>query len=214
VIAFALPGIQRPRRFICPLAFLPPRLLLAAIQPLLAQQQCAALSALSLLHTTITSAAIAAEGPIGPACGGNTAFVMAAAHCDVQAITHPWKDSEIRLEVWLPVSGGNGKYLQVGSGGWGRSIDRTAMADPLRRGYAVAATDDVHQSGGPVPGAPWAVGDAAISPLNSTGYYESVRAFLGRFTDARHATTGPLDFYRLFTVPGMAHCGGGIGGLG
>jgi feruloyl esterase len=59
-------------------------------------------------------------------------------------------------------------------------------------------------------------GDAAISPLNSIDYYESVRAFLGRFPDARRpearpASTDPMDFYRLFLVPGMAHCGGGIG---
>ena len=54
-------------------------------------------------------------------------------------------------------------------------------------------------------------GDAAISPLNSIEYYESVRAFLSRFPDARRANTDPMDFYSLFLVPGMAHCGGGIG---
>ena len=54
-------------------------------------------------------------------------------------------------------------------------------------------------------------GDAAISPLSSIEYYESVRAFLGRFPDARRAGTDPMDFYRLFLVPGMAHCSGGIG---
>ena len=54
-------------------------------------------------------------------------------------------------------------------------------------------------------------GDAAISPLSSIEYYESVRAFVGRFPDARHEKTDTMDFYRLFLVPGMAHCGGGIG---
>jgi feruloyl esterase len=54
-------------------------------------------------------------------------------------------------------------------------------------------------------------GDAAISPLNSIDYYESVRTFMGRFPDARHASADPTDFYRLFLVPGMAHCGGGVG---
>ncbi len=83
---------------------------------------------------------------------------VAPARCEVQAITRPTKDSEIRLQVWLPVSGWNGKYLQVGNGGWAGSIDLTAMVDPLRRGYAVAATDNGHQSSGPVPGAPWAIG--------------------------------------------------------
>jgi hypothetical protein len=39
-------------------------LLFAAIQPLLAQQACSSLSALTLPHTTITSAVIAPEGAI------------------------------------------------------------------------------------------------------------------------------------------------------
>src|SRR5262249_14299695 len=55
----------------------------------------------------------------------------------------------------------------------------------------------------------WA--DAAISPLSSIDYYQSVGAFLDRFPDARHPRADLADFYRLFMVPGMAHCGGGIG---
>jgi tannase/feruloyl esterase len=43
--------------------------------------------------------------------------------------------------------------------------------------------------------------DAAISPLNSVDYFESVQARMG--------DTG--SFYRLFMVPGMGHCGGGDG---
>jgi feruloyl esterase len=55
-------------------------------------------------------------------------------------------------------------------------------------------------------------GDAAIPPLSSIDYYESVRAFLDRFPDPRTPRRGPIqDFYRLFMVPGMGHCGGGIG---
>lgn len=58
-------------------------------------------------------------------------------------------------------------------------------------------------------------GDAAISPLSSIEYYDNVQSFLSRFPDMR--TTRPLvlspigDFYRLFMVPGMGHCGGGMG---
>jgi feruloyl esterase len=54
-------------------------------------------------------------------------------------------------------------------------------------------------------------GDAAISALTSIEYYENVSAFLTRFPDARSTSTDPMDFYRLFLVPGMGHCGGGIG---
>ena len=43
--------------------------------------------------------------------------------------------------------------------------------------------------------------DPDITPLNSINYYESVV----------NSTTGAAEFYRLFLVPGMQHCGGGPG---
>jgi feruloyl esterase len=56
----------------------------------------------------------------------------------------------------------------------------------------------------------WA--DAAISAINSIEYYNSVQAFLSKFPDPRSAAAGSVsDFYRLFMVPGMGHCGGGAG---
>ncbi len=55
-------------------------------------------------------------------------------------------------------------------------------------------------------------GDVALAPVGSIEYYEKVLAFLGKYPDPRntHAETVP-DFYRLFMVPGMAHCAGGLG---
>ena len=44
--------------------------------------------------------------------------------------------------------------------------------------------------------------DPALNPMMGVGYYESVTKKMGV------ATT---DFYRLFMVPGMLHCGGGAG---
>jgi feruloyl esterase len=46
----------------------------------------------------------------------------------------------------------------------------------------------------------WA--DTILQPLQGVRYYESVAAKHGKDTG---------DFVRLFMVPGMAHCGGGIG---
>jgi feruloyl esterase len=43
--------------------------------------------------------------------------------------------------------------------------------------------------------------DPDITPLNSINYYESVN----------QAMPAAADFYRLFLVPGMQHCGGGPG---
>jgi tannase/feruloyl esterase len=55
-------------------------------------------------------------------------------------------------------------------------------------------------------------GDAAIPAPSSIEYYEAVRAFLMTYPDARTPGAPPTeDFYRLFLVPGMAHCGGGAG---
>jgi hypothetical protein len=46
----------------------------------------------------------------------------------------------------------------------------------------------------------WA--DGALNPLMGVNYYESVRQTMGPST---------ADFYRMFMVPGMFHCAGGIG---
>lgn len=46
----------------------------------------------------------------------------------------------------------------------------------------------------------WA--DAAISPMPIVDYYQSLEAAMG---------APPHDFYRLYMVPGMFHCDGGVG---
>ena len=60
------------------------------------------------------------------------------AFCRVAATAAPTPDSAIKFEVWLPVEGWNGKFVAVGNGGFGGLIFYFAMAEPLRRGYAVA----------------------------------------------------------------------------
>jgi feruloyl esterase len=53
------------------------------------------------------------------------------AFCRVVATARPTADSSIGIEVWLPASGWNGKFLAVGSGGWGGAIAYDAMGDAL-----------------------------------------------------------------------------------
>ena len=120
--------------------------------PLVAQQTCQGLTSLALDHATITSATAVPEGPLAGGGRGGVAPVVAVAHCAVQGVIRPTKDSEIRFELWLPASGWNGKYIQLGNGGWAGAINAAALAEPLRRGYAAAATDDGHQGGA---GATW-----------------------------------------------------------
>jgi hypothetical protein len=167
-------------------------LLAASVGSAVAQQVCADMAHLKLPYTTITSAEMAAAGPIPqPAIFGNAAPIVAPERCEVQAVTRPTKDSEIRIELWLPVSGWNGKYLQIGNGGWAGSINRTGLIGPLQRGYAVAATDDGHVGAGPVPDASWAIGhpeklvDFGYRAVHETSVQAKavLRAYFGRGQD-------------------------------
>ena len=58
-------------------------------------------------------------------------------------------------------------------------------------------------------------GDAAIPASGSINFFDAVTDFFRRYPDARAVTqeskTKVPDFYRLFLVPGMGHCGGGLG---
>ncbi|WP_255551522.1 tannase/feruloyl esterase family alpha/beta hydrolase [Granulicella sp. dw_53] len=76
--------------------------------------------------------------------GSPKMFSHLPAFCRVAATLKPTSASDIRIEVWLPLIGWNGKFLAVGSGGWGGSIAYDGMADALQRGYATSATDDGH----------------------------------------------------------------------
>jgi feruloyl esterase len=111
-------------------------------RPVAAQQSCESLAGLRLPHATIAAAtSVAATASI-------------PAHCAVQAVTRPTSDSEIKFEVWLPSSGWNGKYEQVGNGGWAGSVPTGSLAEPVRRGFAAAGTDDGHVGNT----AEWAIG--------------------------------------------------------
>ena len=70
------------------------------------------------------------------------AFCRVAAHPG--AIT---KTPDIKIEVWMPASGWNGKFQAVGNGGWSGAIGYAALARALARGYATASTDTGHSGG-------------------------------------------------------------------
>ena len=92
---------------------------------------------------------------VGPG-GGQQAQAPNPAFCEVTAEIKPTGDSDIKIEVWLPISTWNGKYVAVGNMGWAGLISERNMTDPLRRGFAVAMTDTGHEgnSGAFVPGHP------------------------------------------------------------
>ena len=115
---------------------------------------CESVATLSRPNTKVTSAVEVAAGafaPPAPARGGRggagNAFATLPAFCRVAATLTPSSDSDIKIEVWLPVSGWNGKYQAVGNGAWQGSIGYAAMAEALRRGYATSSTDTGHVGG-------------------------------------------------------------------
>jgi feruloyl esterase len=119
------------------------------------QAACESLASLALPHTSIASAAVVPEGPVGDGRAGGPGPIVVPARCVVKAVTKPSSDSEIRFEVWMPVAGWNGKYQQAGNGGWAGSIPTNSLVAGVMRGYATAGTDDGHVGG---PWAEWAIG--------------------------------------------------------
>ncbi|MDQ2834032.1 MAG: tannase/feruloyl esterase family alpha/beta hydrolase [Acidobacteriota bacterium] len=97
----------------------------------------------------ITSTTFVPAGPFAtsaPTVAGTTTAVLVA-HCVVKAVARPTSDSQIGIEIWLPADDWNGKYEQVGNGGWAGAIHRPPLAGAVLRGFAAAATDDGHEGG-------------------------------------------------------------------
>jgi feruloyl esterase len=64
------------------------------------------------------------------------------------ATVKPSPDSDIKIEVWLPLGAAwNGKYEAVGGGGWAGVISYPALANAVQEGYATSSTDTGHEGG-------------------------------------------------------------------
>ena len=120
-------------------------------QTLKGNPSCEGLASLTLPHTTITlaqgvgSGGFKAPGQVNPAAAQT--FSALPAFCRVAATLAPSSDSDIKIEVWLPASGWNGKFQAVGNGGWAGAIEYPAMARALKNGYATSSTDTGHSGG-------------------------------------------------------------------
>ena len=111
-----------------------------------ASTSCESLTSLHLPDATITAAQTVAAGAFAPPAGGGRgdAFKSVPAFCRVAATLKPSTDSDIRIEIWLPASGWNGKFQAVGNGGWAGAISYPAMGRAIERGYATGSTDTGH----------------------------------------------------------------------
>lgn len=102
-------------------------------------EPCDDLTKLQLPHVKITRAAV--EQGDGPIAQVSASMRDLPPFCRVDAVLMPTADSEIRVEIWMPVEKWNGKFEGTGSGGFAGSIQTWGLADGLRHGYAVANTD-------------------------------------------------------------------------
>jgi hypothetical protein len=111
---------------------------------------CESLSALKLADTTIVSAHTVNTGEATV-----PELKNAPPFCHVVMEIKPSADSQIKVEVVMPLTGWNGRFQGTGNGGFGGSITYIALAGALRRGYAAAGTDTGH-TGAPPDGS-WAL---------------------------------------------------------
>jgi len=104
----------------------------------------AALDCAGLAGVPLRDAAVTASGIVATATTpANPKFDF----CSVKITARPTAGSDIRLELWIPeAKAWNGKFLQVGNGGFAGTIPYRLMALGLAQGYAVAGTDNGHQS--------------------------------------------------------------------
>jgi len=154
--------------------------LIAATALAVAEDSCEKLAGLKIPDATITLAQTVAAGtfagPPAPYGGIDAAAVYKGlpAFCRVVAQAKPTADSDIKIEVWLPISGWNGKLQGIGNGGFAGMIIYVDLGAVMSRGYAVTATDTGH-TGSPVD-ASWALGHPEkVVDFGHRGIHEMTR---------------------------------------
>ena len=163
-----------------------------------AGQDCETLAKLALPGAKITLAENVAAGAFmlpnlqGPEAAQAAAFFKKLpAFCRITAQAKPSADSDIKIEVWLPASGWNGKLRGQGNGGFAGEINYRGLGVSIAQGYASASTDTGHAATG--TDARWALGHPekvadfgyrAIHEMTRVGQ-EVVKVFYGK--SAQHS---------------------------
>lgn len=123
------------------------------------QASCDSLAKLALPNTKIT---LAQSVPAGAFVAPAPSFPIRTppsyrdvpAFCRVTADVAPTADSDIKIEVWMPLENWNGRFRGQGNGGFAGTIDYLGMAAELKLGYATGGTDTGHTTSDAV----WALG--------------------------------------------------------
>jgi hypothetical protein len=101
--------------------------IVAFVPPLGASVSCDNLGSLRLAQAKVTTAELVAAGDFTPPSSQQPIRDLPP-FCRVAATPAPSADSNIQIEVWMPVSGWNGKLLAVGNGGWSGAINYGGLA--------------------------------------------------------------------------------------
>ncbi len=103
---------------------------------------CTGLQSLQLKDTTITSATDNTTGVfVVPGSNPPTTITGLPAFCRVTATLIPSSDSNIKIEVWLPESAWNGRFLGTGGGGFQGTITYSELANGIIAGFAATNSD-------------------------------------------------------------------------
>ena len=145
-----------------------------------ADDACDHLSTAKVPDTTITLAQQVAagefKGPPAPFSGVDISALYKSlpAFCRVTAEAKPTSDSDIKMEVWLPAAGWNGKLQGIGNGGFAGLIDDMQLGMAVKAGYAAVASDAGH-TGSPIDAA-WAIGHPEkVIDFGHRGIHEMTR---------------------------------------
>jgi feruloyl esterase len=118
---------------------------------------CANLARTALPQAAILSATLVPAGKLSISGVTVATFASLPAFCRVVVESTPSSDSDIMIEVWMPSSGWNGRFLGTGNGGFAGALNYSQMANALLYGYATAGTDTGHVSSAETD-ASWALG--------------------------------------------------------
>lgn len=132
---------------------------------------CGALGQLPLTNGKATSIEVVAAGSFVPPGGRPSPtgpFANLPAFCRVALTLTPSADSDIRVEVWMPLAGWNRKLQGVGNGGLSGAIPYGLLAGGVRDGYATVGTDAGHvgENADFVPGHPEKLVDFAYRAIH------------------------------------------------
>jgi feruloyl esterase len=123
-------------------------------------------------------------------------FRTLPAFCRVVATLKPSASSDIRMEMWMPITGWNGHFRGTSPNGLGGVINYNAMGVGLSDGFAVASTDTGHQGGDTA----WMQVPDKVTDFAGRAMHETT--VVGKALTAAYYGTAPAYSY-------MIECGGG-----